>query len=660
MLRRDDIRLSRGLSWERTVEHLVHELRQNPAIQPLQQARHLIVTFEGDGAVWIDFSKPDQPAHIVFDARHSEGEWSSRIKGDAFGYQTCMVASIVLTLASMKQEDAEPEFQSAIKRGLSAMRNLREDGHGVAVTSKGAFESGRGFPAVRLANEILHPSHRFVCATVPPQPADLSTWSILASLQNPSAPTRPLFGFARQLAIQGDSVLDHVPHLRIGKLLTAGRDEMETVRSLRRIMVAYRDTNSGKKPLCIGVFGAPGSGKSFGVEQLAVGVFGKPGNESYDGWIEFNLSQFDSPADLIGAFHQVRDRVLQGFVPVVFWDEFDAQSYKWLQFLLAPMQDGHFHEDQVTHTLGKCVFIFAGGTADTFEGFGPKKEDPTFDQFKLAKGPDFKSRLDGYLNVLGPNSRGDDDVFYPVRRALMIRNLLGCGRDDRLDIDGGLLTALLEVPVYKHGARSLGKILEPFTVARKTSHAPLRRSQLPAPNQLSLHMDTDKLHALCSRDLPFKTDEVIQKLAPAIHETFRATARQGGSTPKYDMPFEDLPPDIKRSNEAAARRIPDILALVSLKVEPGAATEAEEKVVRNQLELHLELLAEEEHKGWMANAESDGWRFADVRDDDRRLHNCLRPFHELRESDKEKDRNSVRHFPDFVRLAGFKIAFIGA
>jgi len=37
------------------------------------------------------------------------------------------------------------------------------------------------------------------------------------------------------------------------------------------------------------------------------------------------------------------------------------------------------------------------------------------------------------------------------------------------------------------------------------------------------------------------------------------------------------------------------------------------------------------------------------------VHNCLRPFHELRESDKDKDRNSVRHFPDFVRLAVFKI-----
>ena len=51
--------------------------------------------------------------------------------------------------------------------------------------------------------------------------------------------------------------------------------------------------------------------------------------------MEFNLSQFDSAEDLIGAFHQVRDRVLQGFIPVVFRDEFDSQNLKWLRSLLA-------------------------------------------------------------------------------------------------------------------------------------------------------------------------------------------------------------------------------------------------------------------------------------------------------------------------------------
>jgi len=624
LLRDSEVRLSRGLSWERTVEHLLGELRQSPAIRALNQARHLIVNFEADGALWINISSPNEPrACLVFDAEHAEGEWGSSIKGEAFGYQSCLAAAVIQTLVSHKNNQTDPDFQPAMERGLSAMRNLREEGHG------NVDRNERGFPCARLAAELVHPKHRFSRALIPSSILDRRTtqtsapWSILASLQNPAAPQRPLYGFARQLAIQGQAVLAHVPHLRVRELVTADRGEMETLRSLRRIMIAYRDSDPGKKPLSIGVFGAPGSGKSFGVEQLAVGIFGDAGGKSYKGSMEFNLSQFDSPSDLIGAFHQVRDRVLQGLIPVAFLDEFDSREYFWLQYLLAPMQDGRFQEGQITHALGKCVFIFAGGTSDTFEEFGSQRRaDEKNERFKLAKGPDFKSRLDGYLNVLGPNQRklgaswekkraaDPSDIFFPVRRALMIRNALDCKKDETLDIDPGLLTALLRTGEYRHGARSVKKILEPFNIARTASRGRLQRWQAPAPNQLSLHVNTEEFHSMCAQDYSFKTDEIVHKLAPAIHEAWREIARLEGWKPRYDMPYDELPPDMKRSNEAAARRIPEIIALVGLQVVPGIATKREENEIREHIERHLEALAEEEHKGWMAHLYSEAWRLA--------------------------------------------------
>jgi hypothetical protein len=660
--RQDNVRLSLGLSWERTVEHLRDELATNPVIRPLLMARHLIITFEQDAAVWIDSSRPEAPqVRIVYDTEHAEGEWASGIQGGAFGYQVCLAAAVTHTLATMKNLNAEPDLFGAIERGLSAMRTLRERGHGVAVTDKGDVKRGDGYPTPVLAAEILHPTHRFARAIVPWDAPGLSDWSILAELQTPPPPVRPLYGFARQLALRGESVLEHVPHFHVGKLLTVDRGEMEALRSLQRILLAYRAAGPGGKPLSIGVFGAPGSGKSFAVEQLANGIFGaaEAKGKAYDGWLEFNLSQFSTPADLIGAFHQIRDRVLQGLVPVVFFDEFDARQHQWLQYLLAPMQDGKFQEGPVTHTIGKCVFIFAGGTATTIEEFGPKAGVAEAEaQFRLAKGPDFKSRLDGYLNVLGLNPRDVQDIFFPIRRALFLRSLLRCGPKERLDIDSGLLTALLEIPAYQHGARSLGKVLERFVAERKLKpHAPLRRSLLPAPNQLALHVDADAFHALCSRDRAFQADDVIEKLAPAVHEAWRQIAREEHWTPRYDQPFAKLPADIKRSNDAAARRIPDILALVGLQVTPGPADPDEDARVREQLARHMEALAEEEHKGWMAHLHAEGWQFAQTREDKKRLHNCLRPFHELGEPDKEKDRNSVRHFPDFVKLAGFRIVF---
>jgi hypothetical protein len=655
VLRLMETQLSPGLSWEQSTEQLVTEIKSNPHLRFLRQCRHLVVTFRQDGAIWLDFTKPEAPvAQLIFDPAHGEGEWCEGIPGEVFGYNTCLTAALVVELVNALEKGKSPEMAQAITQGLSAMRRLREDGHGPAQKNKQPVP-GAGFPVQAIVTEILRPVHSFARAAVPC--GKTGRWSILAASQGITEEGRPLFGFARQVALRGESALKGVPHLRIGQLLTASRPEMESLRLLRRLMLKYREADPRKsKPLSIGVFGAPGAGKSFGVHELATGVFGEAGAKDYPGWMEFNLSQFKDAGDLIGAFHQVRDRVLQGFIPVVFWDEFDSRNYFWLQYLLAPMQDGKFQEGQITHPIGKCVFIFAGATASSFDTFGPKpgaKKDEQ--EFKLAKGPDFKSRLDASLNVLGPNPV-ESDIFYPIRRAILVRALLGYKSGEQPDIDSGLLTALLEVSRFRHGARSLEKLLEPLKAARQAG-LPVRRSQLAADNQLALYVDPKNFHALCQRDEPFKQEEIVRVIAPAIHETWRRIARKQGWKPSYDLPYKELPPEIKRSNEAAARRIPSSLALVGLRLEKGMATKPQEKAIRAHLQLHIELLAESEHEGWMAHLISEGWRKGQIRDDKQRVHDCLVSYRELREIDREKDRDSVRHYPDFARTAKWKISF---
>ncbi len=656
VLRRMEVRLSHGLSWEQAAAQLLGELTGNPVLRPLKNCAHLIVAFNHDGALWVDFSGPGIKAQLVFDPANLEGEWGEGIAGDCFGLNTCLTAAIVRELALA----APVSYPRAIERGLSGMRFLRENGHGPASQS-GVCIRGAGFPVATLAEEIVHPRHAFARADVPERSVGDSGWSILASSQGAAVSRRPLLGFARQIALRGEAALQGVPHLRIGNLLSVSRPEMESLRLLRRLLLNYRTSaGRGAKPLSIGVFGAPGAGKSFGVRELATGIFAAPGAKSYEGWMEFNLSQFSSADDLIGAFHQVRDRVLQGFVPVVFWDEFDSASYRWLQYLLAPMQDGRFQEGQITHPIGRSVFIFAGATSPSYEAFGPPvsaaKED--VQHFKLAKGPDFKSRLDAYLNVLGPNpdERATPDLFFPLRRAIFVRALLGLKPRERLDIDPGLLTALLETSGFRHGARSLERLLEPLKVAHKSGE-PLRYSQLASDSQLALYLDPAEFVTLCRRDESFQGDEVVRVLAPAIHESWRNLARTQGWTFRYDVPFEKLPPEIMRSNVAAAQRMPENLALVGLRLRRGRATESAEKRVAQHLNLHLEILAETEHEGWMSFLLSEGWRPSEVRDDDKRRHDCLRPYSDLRETDREKDRDSIRRYNDFARRAGYRIVF---
>ena len=157
-------------------------------------------------------------------------------------------------------------------------------------------------------------------------------------------------------------------------LLTVDRTEIESYRTIAALVQEYISQEKADKPISIAVFGAPGSGKSFGIKEIAKSI-----NKDRIKDITFNLSQMNSPEDLIGALHQVRDESLKGMIPLVFWDEFDTSldqtSLGWLRYFLAPMQDGSFLEGQVTHPIGKAIFVFAGGTCKRMEEFGTNLDD---------------------------------------------------------------------------------------------------------------------------------------------------------------------------------------------------------------------------------------------------------------------------------------------
>ncbi len=408
-------------------------------------------------------------------------------------------------------------------------------------------------------------------------------WRILEGTDLARPPAEPLYGAGRRVALYGLRSLQDAPCARFGKLVTADRDEIEALRNLKGLINDYRDQKEEVKPLSLAVFGPPGAGKSFGIKQIAKQVL--PDKTPV---LEFNLSQFSDERDLIGAFHQVRDKALEGFIPVVFWDEFDSQKYRWLQFLLAPMQDGRFQEGQITHPIGKSIFVFAGATSFDMENFGPPPSDAeAFADFRLKKGPDFASRLHGYLNVLGPNRRqysagaaghqrnwqeDATDVCFPVRRAMLLRSMLGLvgpRENERLEIDPGLLAALLEVDKYTHGARSMEKIVLSL---RRGTEPVIRRSALPSDEIMGMNVNQSQFRAILNRARRFQ--EYAPKLAKSIHDDWRRRKKQkvAGTFPN-DKEFHELPQEMKAANIAAAMRMPRILELAGLYLVPTVAWE---------------------------------------------------------------------------------------
>ncbi len=684
-LRREDAQINSRLSWEMCAEQTLAALQRNPTANRLLSAKHVIVSFGSAGALWVarGTRKGNPSACLLADPQELEDDHARGFDGTTYGFQTSFTAGIAHHLMQGFLKAAEPRVDAAamkegILAGLAARRLLLKLGHGPVGSQ------APGIPVSELGHEIAARHINFISVDLP-CPLPDCPWTILQANETceGDSPDAPLSGPGELVARYGAEALPDIPALNLGRLFTVDRSEIESLRAIDALIRDYEDTKVQKKPLSIGVFGPPGAGKSFGVRALAESILGEKVP-----FLEFNLSQFTDPEELIGAFHRVRDAVLKGVTPVAFWDEFDSQKYKWLQYLLAPMQDGAFQEGQITHPIGKCIFIFAGGTSDTIGEFGVRKPETiteeqlallepqkrqerdeqvkSYSEFKLLKGPDFISRLHGFLNVLGPNRRVGkqcSDTTWPIRRAIMLRGFLGLRDGDDLNIDAGLLNALLNVSIYENGARSFEKIVKALDINRVQGH--LHRSALLPRPLLDRETNSEEFYRLLTERDSFKNHQDIDTLAAAVNFSFVEAAEQSKLTaepndawtihPAITKEFKELTADYKESNRAAARRIPDHLALIGFVVEPWAEDEGDswKKPLEIAIEKHIDRLAQAEHLGWKSERIQNGWTPGE-RDNDLKRHNLLVPWKELSPMDQDKDRSSARSIPYVLDEAKYK------
>lgn len=656
-LRRMEVHVSRRLSWERTAQETVEAIRKSSVVSLVEAGGQAVVSFGAAGAIVIG----DGKAELIFDPSVMEGEWEKAAHGAMIGASTILAASIAYELMTYKEK--QPSMPKAIQRGVAGMRALFKNGYG----DRAAGLSAIGCPIEPVVKEALN-------VPLSLSRVDIASSANCTTLTNHVAaeaeklrvtPDDYLHQLASAVAVFGpEQMLTAVPHLKIGDLFTADRSEIEAFRSIKSLLAEYVK-NRSNRPFSIAVFGPPGSGKSFGVEQVAKSI---PGMEIQK--LIFNLTQFADPRELHGAYHQVRDVALSGKMPLVFWDEFDTRQgtdgLGWPRHFIGPMQDGVFQDGPLTHPIGTSIFVFAGGTCATFDEFTTWKEEDDRERRQL-KIPDFISRLKGHLNVLGPNRRkSGDDPFHVIRRAILLRSLLlrharslfiTEGARQILQIERDVLCSFLHADEYRYGARSLEAIV---TMSSLAGRKIFDGSSLPPEVQRKMHVEKFDCPSAAARR-QFGDDLIdIEQLAEFAHQIFCRIRRKHGWTygpVRNDgekvhnllVDYGALSWSDKESNRDTVRKIPDKLAAINAVVQPARPGERRPEL----RDADIAQLAPLEHDRWMKVKAAQGFTPGNPTRDEPRRSPYMVPWDKLPQEFKETDISMVSAIPDMLAEAGY-------
>ena len=524
-----------GLSWDKTVAAILREILER---MPDGGARpSFVVQFDLEGVLVVSQDQGVYRYTLVYDPKRQPGDLKEFWEGDLSGGGSTIFATLIAEAYAGNPLDHRSLVQAA-KLGLARARLLSALGYlerkpGEDRTLNPPLDILARFklpPAGQTANPDRDDTLRDIeSRTSLPVAAVDKILSLAAKLKQTEALRVPEPGklrrglqpginpfriveaaieskndlsekaaleLARRVVCQGEKGLEgyRFPVEKIGKFVSIDPEEIENIRALRKLFRNYkssRDNNKARAPLCVAVFGPPGSGKSFAVHEMTKDLLGQD-------LLEYNLSQFSQAEALIDAFHEIRDHVLEGKLPVVFWDEFDTpldgQPLGWLRYFLAPMQDGTFVAKGVSRPIGKSVFIFGGGVAFSYSDFldiaggvqrmgAPRsifgrKKRRGHAQTGSDKGPDFLSRLRGFLNIRGlelrsarfnkpPRYKLPQNWIALLTRAFIIRSELK-KRCPELSMVSSQALGYLLCAKYIHGARSIGAIVEMSTVAGRS------------------------------------------------------------------------------------------------------------------------------------------------------------------------------------------------
>jgi hypothetical protein len=265
-------------------------------------------------------------------------------------------------------------------------------------------------------------------------------------------------------------------------------------------MDSYVSRENFLRPLCIGVFGPPGSGKSFAVKEVARMISRKFDHNPFE-FFEFNLTQFEGPDEINSAIEPIRASVAKGMVPIVFWDEFDCRydgyEFGYLRYFLPSMQDGVTYVHGIPYNIGRSIFVFAGGVKSNWENLEQLLHGKNNDMAKTLKIPDFLGRLRVVLDIDGidipEQCLGDAATAVQLaelrrillKRAFIIAHQMDTHWKQAARKTSGLLLRLL-LARYKFGARSIEAVIESSGAAERLVYG---LPELIGPAAARIHAD---------------------------------------------------------------------------------------------------------------------------------------------------------------------------
>lgn len=526
-LRKEGLKIARYGPLEETVKDIFDNRSKPPLKQLFELADHLVVVFSETGGLYIEHSGDEWKGSLHFCPNLDR---IAQSESKTYGFMPGKFAIFLVAIVKAFFHSGDDlDVAKAVRLGTVAYNRHFREGfgkQGPAFDPFRAFEEALSKEVVAgLVGAVGDPKERtLLVSSLAFTDKELNgEWTRTAALLKDEL-TLP--GLLKKIIERGlDAVLVHkkedfahkneyqsgqpwfpapyisVPYSQIGKLKLLDHKEIANHYSLAKVMRKYLETKEWSTPLSIAVFGSPGSGKSFGVQQVLDAV--DPGRKSKP--LTFNLAQFSTVDQLTEAFHQIQDRALSSEeVPLAIFDEFDAQFQStrlgWLKYFLAPMQDGLFRGQTGDYRVGRALFLFAGGTATSFADFrrplcllekpprtvsgapddpklpaaGTGDEGWKIPDLRAVKLADFTSRLRGTLDISDVNEKEPGDNVSPMtqlRRAVILRTLLEKFAEPTLEashednskrarIHEKVIRAFLEQPKFSHGVRSMEAIIQ--------------------------------------------------------------------------------------------------------------------------------------------------------------------------------------------------------